>query len=827
MKPVRLSKEELKAQFRTGERFAVRIAALQRKSLFLTEAVLEEALRRPEVMDFLLGEPILAGQADLPAKAGLTLVSIPEGRLIALAEELLGEEPPNQLQKTEAPATFEFSREQLEQLRMTVFTSVDPKQKIETLRKLAFSRVPADEKGVIFLRALNDSDSDVRREAVSALQNVGLNPEAAEALRALGEGSAGQKKLAMERLASRLPNCAPAERAVLFSAIVSQIRQEPDVDVMRGLIDFLGKLGDVVQANPELRILLVRTAVKILTDHYVGLSQPVLRLFEQLAPGAGEDAAAAVWKEIEPLSDRRLKALFLSVIGKFPLGSELRRTLSAAIARTLSVTHGEEIESRQFLEAGRMLGEEQVRAYLQVLPEVKDDYLGHFIFAVDFSANSSAIGEETLNETGRAFLHLLDTKGKVVRRAILESSLCHHPRLAADIKDRIALHFLSNLHLDHTGRMAELTSALVGQMGLAAMPALQEVVLHSPHEAEKRAALDLIGAIGASGPQEPGPLAEMVRFLRKAAKNAAVPAGALWINLGRVCANPGVEASLSADVFEDFRAALKKKKAGYDLVIGLGHLAASPGTPVKETCNVVLDMLQTLEGKMPDPSFRQQKTEDGIRLVIGSEALAYTEFIPNLLSAITMIYESGKLPDTLRSRVIDRLVGRWDDLIEFREIWAPGTVIDLARAFCALARHPSTDPVQRAQMYEAILRYCRNTTICRILADGLRATDEDSDANAEINARFVEALMELHRHPDYQQADDRRAVLASLGRTALNRRLAKSKKESERVREQIVELLIEQSGPGQREILRLLREIAGSPHVGAALKSRVQTVVEA
>jgi hypothetical protein len=343
---------------------------------------------------------------------------------------------------------------------------------------------------------------------------------------------------------------------------------------------------------------------------------------------------------------------------------------------------------------------------------------------------------------------------------------------------------------------------------------------------ERRTALDLIGSIGGSSLRDPAELSALVKFLKKLEKNDAVPAGPRWVALGRVCANPAVEPSLAAHVFAEFRTALKKKKSGFDLVLALGYLAASPATSAKDACDVALDILQTLEGKLPEPHLGQEQTDEGVRLVISDEALAYTEFIPNLLSAVTMIYSSGKLPATVRGKVVDRLIRRWDDLIEFREIWAPGTVIDLARCFCTLARHPSTAPEERHRLIDAILRYCRNTTICRILADGLAGIEDDSDEQADLVGRFVDNLQDLFRHPDYQQADDRRAIVLALGKTAMNRRLSRSKKESERRREQIVELLIEQSGPTQRDVSRLLRELGRSPHVSAALKSRLQSVNE-
>lgn len=823
MKPVRLSKEELKSQFKTGERFAVRILALQKKGLSLTEALIEEALRKPDLLDVLLGEELLADPTNIPAGVLKAKNLACEGAVLGLAEELLTEEEPKQLRPS---SPFDFSAGELDGLRLTILTSVDPKQKIEALRKLSLSHAGADEKGVIFLKALNDVESDVRREAIAALQQVGLNPEVADALRALGEGSSGQKRLALEKLGVRLEACSSSEKAVVFSVLVSQIRQERETDVTRALIDTLGRLADIISSSADLRLLLVRTAIKILTDHLIALSQPVLRLFEQLAPGAPPEAALEIWSEIEPLSDRRLKALFLSVIGKFPHDAALRRRMASAIARTLSVTHGEEIESRQFLDVGRMLGEDQVRAFLEHLPEVKDEYVKFYVSAIDFTANSTTVSDAVLQDVGHAFLRLLETKGKVVRRSILESSICHSPRMPAAIKERLASNLLTNLHLDRTGRLAELTSVLIHKIGFAALPALQEAAAHSAHEIERRVAIELIGEIGGADRDEAAKLPQLIKFLRKLEKSSEAPRGALWIALGRLCANPRVDPETAAEIFKEFRGSLKRKKAGFEMILALGHLASAPTTPAKDSCDVALDMMQALEGKMPDPVLSQENTEEGVRLVISNDALAYTEFIPNLLAALSMIYESGKLPETVRSKLIDRLIRRWDDLIEFREIWAPGTVIDLARSFCAMARHASTPSAHRYTLFEAILRYCRNTTICRILADTLHATDEDSDEFAEIVGRFVDNLLDLHRHPDYQQPEDKRAVTAALARVAMNRRLSPSKRDSDRLREQLVELVIEQSGPQQRELARLLREIARSPHLSAALRSRLQSVVE-
>jgi HEAT repeat protein len=830
MKPVRLGKEELKARFNISERFAIRIAALSKIGLGLTEAAIEEAARRAPVLELLLSDAILHAAGSMgpsefaalfPERFGLTVAPGSDGRVLALEEEILAEEPA-ELARVETQGGFEFSPAQIEELRLRAATSVDPASRIEAIRRLSLSHLPTSQKGGIFLGALQDADANVRREAVSALVQVGLDPQVGDALRALGEGTPAQRRLVLQRLASLIPPLQAPEGAVVFVALLSQIREEQDGDVLRSLVDLIGAAPDVVRSAPERLIGMVRTLLKILADRFSDLSQPVLRLFERLSRGGSEEDASAIWREVEPLADRRLKALFLSIVSRFPLPAGLRRKLAAEIARTLGGSHGDEIEARQFLDVGRTLGDEQVDAYLEFLPEVRDECLGSYLAAVDTTASSTTVSDAAVERVGRAWLRLLETRGKGVRRFLLECSLCHSPRLPAEIKEKLALDFLSNLHLDGSGRAAELTNLTLSRMGRSAVPALKEILERTSHDVERAAALDLIGAAAGSAGSEAG---EIVEFLRDFERRSGALRGRAWVALSRACANPKLDPARPAEIFRELKDLIKNKSKDFELIVALGNLASSPAIPEVDACALALDMASALESDLPEPKLTAQRTDEGTRLVIGDEALAYTEFIPNVLTALDQIYRSGKLARGTRRQIVDRLIARWDDLIQFRTIWAPGTVIEMARTFCSMARHDATPPEDRCLLLGAVLRYCRNTTVCRTMAEGLAFHDEGSDDYARVVSGFIGLLLDLERHPDYQQADDRRAVLASMGRAARNRRLAVEAAESDRRRERIVELLIEQSGPQEREVGRVLRDLSQSPHLGDRLRARLQGVL--
>lgn len=845
MEGVRLSKDELKAKFGISERLAVRIVALLKKDVQVTQAVLEEAKRRTEVEDALLS-PKLYEIADrlntrlwkswFPKAGGVTVFTEGGQSIIALEEEAELEEPrPSKKTTTLAKrpesakdllrGSFKFSAAEIEHLKLTILTSVDSKAKVEAIRKLAYAQVDSQEKGFIYLRALTDPDNAVRKEAVSALQLMGLSRELAECLAVISDAAVGQKKLAIEKLQSLAPKINEAEKHVALSTVIAALKYETDKDLVKQLILSLRYFGDVLSANLESLAFLAKTLLKVLSEHLNLMGPTVLQMFDAIAPALGEEATETLWREIAGITDRKIKALFLSIVCKLKIAPALRRSMAEYVASVLSKSYGEELEARRILDVGRILGEEQVKAFLDVLPQVSDDHLPFFLTSLDYVANSENISADTIKRVGQVYVRCLESKGKLVRTAILEASLCHHPRMPDEIKLKLATDFIMNLHLYQMGRVAELISATLFRMGFAVVDALLASLEKSQHDVERVTALRLVAEICEKQQGRKKELQGVYQSLKRLEKEKGFPQGPLAVCIARVLSNPSFGTTLPQDQFHEYRNRLGRVDYNFDLILALGYLGASKNIEPKDATNILLEMLNSLDGKLPDPMLSEKRSDEGTRIYIGKESMAYTEFVPNVLQAIRMIYLSGKLPRRVREITVTRLVRRWQDLVEFREIWAPGNLLDMADVMAEIARSPHSDRTLRIQILRALVQNVKNLTVARIASETFVFEDDESEEYAQALSDYVKALMALLSHPDYQQQEDRRQILVALGNVVGNRRLASSKKDTEVLRERIVELLIEHNAPNFREAHRVLHRLHDSKNLPVSLRKKIKSAV--
>ncbi|KAF0241948.1 MAG: hypothetical protein FD180_4190, partial [Planctomycetota bacterium] len=207
---IRPTKADLTGRFGLSQRLSVRIGALLASKVELTATVLESAKPGSPVEAFFLRREILAEAASLDtdriqtlaadAKLDLDLAVEDQGarRVIGLEEELAAAAdfaaPPPALSgnglalmpidvdpmlalmpAAGALAGASMSADDVAKLKLTILTGVEPKAKIEALRKIVIAALPQNEKGMLLLRAISDESPEVRAEAAAGLRALGLD----------------------------------------------------------------------------------------------------------------------------------------------------------------------------------------------------------------------------------------------------------------------------------------------------------------------------------------------------------------------------------------------------------------------------------------------------------------------------------------------------------------------------------------------------------------------------------------------------------------------------------------------------------------------------
>ncbi|MBI2932756.1 MAG: hypothetical protein HYY16_14000 [Planctomycetes bacterium] len=840
---LRLTKEQLKVRFGCTERLAVRVGALRAHGVDLTAAVMEEAARSPAVGRVLLAAELLAKAGALdtsavhaigPDAAVLSVVAQGGRRIIALGEETLAERaweeekgPVSALSVAQTSvaipaAGLRFSPEDVAQIRMTLLTGVDARAKIEALRKLVYAPLEAGERGVLALRALTDAEADVRQEAAAALERLGLHGEFSDALRTVASGTPRQKTVALQKIASMSGVGTPSERAVVLAMLVASLSYEKDTLVLRALLETLANTAELVAAHPEVHVPALRNLVKIVVDRFEDLA-PAGRAFLGRVGARGDEAmAAAFWREIEGVDDRRLKVFFLEAVCGMRVPADLRVELCTRVAREVAAVPIDDLATRRLADALRALGEPALRALLSVVGEAREENRAALVPLIDDLASGDGVSREARNEAGECLAALLREGSRAVRAAIIEARCCWHPQLDLSIKRKLAADFMGNLHAVQAPRLHDLTAAAVRRMGLGVAEALQQCLTRSAHAVERAAAAAALADVAAEA-KSGKEIDAIIRLLRKQENGRLIPIGRAMRCVGRAASSAGASPELVMEIYEDYWKRLGSVSYAFDVLVAVARLAAGPGCRQGAAVQVTLKLLDCLDAPMPEPTMSERETEDGKEFVLGAQTAVYTDFIPELIAGLRGLSMSGRLHEGARKMVVERLCAKYRLLAEYREIWAPGNIVDLANALADIASTADAPLGQRLRVIETLLENVRSITMVRILARVCRRPEEESKMHAALVGQYARRCVEMLAQPEYQEPEDRRAIIESLGRIATNRLLGESKKESDVLRARIVDLLVEHRDT-VRDARGMLREIAGCERAARSLRRRIEEI---
>ncbi len=842
---VRLPKEQLRAKLGIGERLAVRVGALLSRGVGVTEAVLEESRRAPELETLLLAPALLAGADALDTAmlralgaAARELAVVPRDgrRIIALEEETLAEtawsQAPAAMLPTLAPsalaapvsgANLVFTSEELAQLKMTLLTAVDSRAKIEAIRKIVYAPIDAGERGALALRALADPDSEVRQEAAVALQKLGLDPDLADALRTVASGTPRQKAVALQRVASMAGRGSPAERSVAVAMLTASLAYERDASVAASLLEALASYAPMLAEHREGLSAVIRILVKILVDQYEKVAPAARILIERVGRAGGEVVASAVWREIEGITDRRLKVFFFEMLCGLDVSAELTRELCARAAAELAEGAIDDLETRRLADALARLGDPALRALLAALPGAREDNRAALVALVDGMASGDGISAAVRNEVGEMFVSLLREGSRLLRTAIMEARCCWHPDLGVSVKRRLATDFISNLHTVRAQRFHELTAAALWRMGTAIVDPLLHVMTKGAYPVERLAAATALAEIAAET-KDAGAGAEVtaiIQALRREETGAGIGVGHAVRCVGRAASSACAPPPLVMEIYVDYWGRLSKVSYAFDLLAALHRVAAGAGCDAGAAAQLAMKMLELLEAPMPDPTVSEEKTDEGTHLIVGAQTVVYTDYIPELIGGLKNLFMSGRLREGTRKGLIERLCARYTGVSEYREIWAPGNTIDFAEALGDIALSAEASVAQRIQIIETLLKNVRIVTLVRILGRICRSREEESKMFAALVGQFARRVFEMLARPEYAEREDRCVLVEALGRIAVNPFIGESKKESDETRARIVDLLIEHLGQA-REARALLREVASSETLSKSIRKRIE-----
>ncbi len=850
---LRPTKQDLTGRFGLSQRLAVRIGALLASKVELTATVLESAKPGTPVEAFLLRKEILAEAARLDtdriqtlaaeAKLDLDLAIEEQGpkRVLGLEEELAAAPefaPPAQpsagnglalspidvdpmaalMPASGALAAASLSAEDLNKLKLTILTGVDPKAKIEALRKVVLTSLPQNEKGLLLLRAISDESPEVRAEAAAGLRALGLDEATAAAVRTLSDGSAPEKRAAINALARRAAGAGDAERAVVIAALAADLRGAPDPPRAAQLLKALGELAPYVVRNQDFASAIIRISARRLYAGPAEVAEAVSEFFGKIGEADGALLAGLLWAEVESAPDRRSKALLHVSLSRVPLAAGPER-LARATASLVAGWNDADFDCRRAANALLALGDVAIDALLEAMKTVSPGQRAFMIRLADQVAERKETSAAAAERWGETLIEIVRTARKPARIAALESHAIS--RAPAATRERITLQVISSAHDYNLDEVIHISEAFLRRVGAPAVKVLLKSLRESPYPVEREIALRSLDAIltdDAALAKESGEALRVMIDLYRAGgfPNEPLLAG----TLGRIAALSGAPAAAVRGTAMELRTMLRDFPSRFELFEAYSWAVSSRHVEVDQKMSAGLTLLGLLDSKMPEDFVKQAWTNDGLQLSISKTSSAHTILIPTLIAGLIRIALSGNSTDLFLEKITQGLMFHWQRVVDCEVIWSPGNISDLGAGLGRIAARRETPLHLRLNIIDALRARIVHVPVAMMLGEAL-ALEESSKRMEGLCAAVGVELCELAVHRDFQDPDDRSALLVSLGKIAQRAKLSSDAKAGEDLRRRIIELLFDGARAGVAQTRDALDKLTKAQGVPAAMREAI------
>ncbi|TVR15247.1 MAG: hypothetical protein EA401_03115 [Planctomycetota bacterium] len=191
----------------------------------------------------------------------------------------------------------------------------------------------------------------------------------------------------------------------------------------------------------------------------------------------------------------------------------------------------------------------------------------------------------------------------------------------------------------------------------------------------------------------------------------------------------------------------------------LGLLVAGPYCPPQQRSALINRFLNEVEHEISDAHTKQIAThgDDNPTFIFDRSLASHTHFMPDVLEALERIARSPHTPAPLLRHIIDRLSEHFLAVAEWKVIWAPGNILQLAGLLSRLASNPTFPQHLRRRVVKALTTRVSQPEMAGHLARVLSA-DSDGELAAQA-AQAAHTIISLHADDRY--LDDERSELAA------------------------------------------------------------------
>ncbi|NUN51085.1 MAG: hypothetical protein HUU15_19955, partial [Candidatus Brocadiae bacterium] len=573
----------------------------------------------------------------------------------------------------------------------------------------------------------------------------------------------------------------------------------------------LGALAPHLARNADFALAVIRIAVHRLFTPQSEVTDAVLEFLQKFGAVAPEALAKLLWAEADAAPDRRSKGLLYLALSRMPAAAGPER-LAQAAAQLLAGWSDSDFDCRRSTAALLPLGDAAVNALLQAIPSAPAPQRPLLIRLADQVCQRAEVTDEAVDRHARVLVELIRTSRKPARLAALESRSVE--RAAEATRTELAMHVLASAHDYNLDDVVHLSDAFLVRLGKPAIRELHKSAKSSPWPVERGIAIRSLDAI-LTAPGAPSREAgETLRTLLDLYKAGKFPDEALLARvLGRIAAlSPAPAAAVRGTTIE-LRTLLRDHPGKFELLEAYSWAVSSRHIETEQKMNAGLTLLGLLDSRMPEDFVKETWTNDGLELRIDRTSTAHTVLIPTLVNGLVRIALSGTGSDLFLEKITEGLLGHWKKVTGGEVMWSPANVTDLAAGLGRIAGRRETPLHLRLNVIEALRIKLVHAPVARAVGEAL-SIEESSRRMEALCSVVARDLCALAVHRDFQDMDDRVALLGSLGRIAAREKLAGNGEMSEDLRRRCVELLFDgtrDSVPGTRDLLVAIAASAAVP----------------
>jgi hypothetical protein len=841
------TERDLKEKFKLSALAIVGVGVLRSKNILLTEPVLELCKDGGVLEPLLKNSLLLSSLRDPHEFEKLQCVYDPQRqfplrvldqgshRLLLLEAELMAEagwqqkEPALEGNTELAVAPTEmhlqglenlFSKEEIDCLKMTIATAVNPTEKIEAIRKMALAQVSLGEKSILFLHALGSPQLEIRSEAAQALRQIGFNRELSEAITTLSTGDEKQRCYAIVAMSKLFNMANELEKGAILQILLTTLRDQNYHGCVMAMFEALGKIiTDIPSSAAQMFERIMVTTVEVLVSHLDEFLDSTTTLFAQLANKDQKQVMAFLWNEIQKSELRRLRAFLLLLLSNTDIPEEKKDDLAKKIAYELGL--GDELDTIYLRLTGKIILFEEKAVYAlleRFIVTIRVTERIQIIKLLDKIFLEKKASPDVKNRALKTYITYYPSAGDALKKIMLECSLLQDSEVDECLKTEFAQESLVDVHKEKLDPFDHLVKAALCRMGKPSLDAMLRAIKKPLHVKQALKAADILGEVMLFLPRESTENAEKIKtFCTRQVKSKPEYSGELFKILGKIAVSPCANKKITKEITEYLLEHLCKTGYPYEVLEGLGWAVSGEHSMAKDKVSICHLFMALMDKRLPENLSRQNEDK---KFEFNIKITAYTELLPVLISGFTRLAKSYSTSHSLRKAIIIYLLKKWEDIVNYKIIWGPKSIMDFAQSLSEISLHKDVSAHDKVAIAQSLYKKVDIFTITEMLATIF--SQQTIAELQELALKTSEKLLEFAHNKDYGNPEDREVIMKCIGRLLESEKLAKSHKESEEMREKLLYTLfdgLQEQVFGARNILFRLQD---SPHISKRLKQEIQ-----